>query len=79
MVIPTNFPLASKEKKVTLLPLSPKEVNEEKKQMVEKRKGEKTHLKAQRVRKNAKKSLISLKRVKKIILAQKQVFFCLSK
>jgi len=41
MAIPTSFPLASKGKKITLLPLSPREVNEDQIQMLKKRKEEK--------------------------------------
>jgi len=61
-------------KKITLLPLSPKEVNEDQMQMIKKRKEEK----AQGHGKEAKKSIISHKGVKKVILAQKQVFLALS-
>ena len=59
-------------KRITLLPLSPKEVNDDKKQMFEKRKEEKVQLMAHT--KEARKSLISFKGAKKVMLSQKQIF-----
>ena len=61
-------------KKITLLPLSPREVNEEQIQMLNKRKEEK----AQGHGKEAKNSMISLKGVKKVMLAQKPIFLTYS-
>jgi len=54
-------------KKITLLPLSPKEVSDDQKQMFEKRKEEKAQLKVHT--KDAKKSLISFKGVKNVMLS----------
>jgi len=65
-------------KKITLLPLSPREVNEDQIQMLKKRKEEKVQQKAQGHGKEAKKSMISLKGVKKVMLAQKPIFLAYS-
>ena len=65
-------------KKITLLPLSPREVNEDQIQMLKKRKEEKAQKKAQGHGKEAKKSMISLKGVKKVMLAQKPLFLVYS-
>jgi len=59
-------------KRITLLPLSPKEVSDDQKQMFEKRKEEKAQLMVHT--KEARKSLISFKGAKKVMLSQKQVF-----
>jgi len=69
-----KFSVSFKGKKIRLLPFSPKEVNEDQKQMIKKIKEEKVQLKAQGHEKEAKKSMISLKEVKKAMFSQKQVF-----
>jgi len=73
MAMPTSFPLASKAK-ITSLPLSLREVNEDQIQMLKKRKEEKAQKKVQGHGKEAKKSMISLNGVKKVMLAQKPIF-----
>ena len=65
-----KFSFSFQGKKVTLLPLSPREVNEDQIQMLKKRKEEK----AQGYDNESKKSMISLKGVKKVMLAQKPIF-----
>jgi len=64
-------------KNITFLPLSPKEVSEDQMQMIKKRKEEKVQVKAQGHGKEAKKSMISHKGIKKVMLAQKQIFLAL--
>jgi len=66
-----KFSFKFQGKKITLLPLSFKEVNADQMQMIKKRKEKKAQMKAQRHVKEAKKSMISLKRVKKVMLANK--------
>ena len=68
-----KFSFSFQGKKITLLPLSPKEVNEDQMQMLKKRKEEKAQRKVQGNGKEAKKSMISLKGIKKVMFAQKQV------
>ena len=66
-----KFTFSFQGKKITLLPLSPREVNEDQLQMIKKRKEEKAQKKAQR---HESKSMITLKGVKKVMLAQKPIF-----
>ena len=67
-----KFTFSFQGKKITLLPLSPREVNEDQLQMIKKRKEEKAQKKAQGH--ESKKSMITLKGVKKVMLAQKPIF-----
>ena len=73
MVMPTSFPLASKAKNY-ITTFSPREVNEDQIQMLKKRKEEKAQKKAQGHGNDSKKSMITLKGVKKVMLAQKSIF-----
>ena len=63
-----KFTFSFQGKKITLLPLSPREVNEDQLQMIKKRKEEKAR------GHESKKSMITLKGVKKVMLAQKPIF-----
>jgi len=65
-----KFSFSFPSKKITLLPLSPREINEDQIQMLKKRKEKK----AQGHGNESKKIMITLKGVKKVMLAQKPIF-----
>jgi len=65
-----KFSFSFQGKKITLLPLSPREVNEDQIQMLKKKRKEK----AQGHGNESKKSMISLKGVKEVMLTQKPIF-----
>jgi len=67
-----KFTFSFQAKNITLLPLSPREVNKDQLQMIKKRKEEKAQKKAQGH--ESKKSMITLKGVKKVMFAQKPIF-----
>ena len=69
-----KFTFSFQGKKITLLPLSPREVNEDQLQMIKKRKEENAQKKAQGHDNESKKSMITFKGVKKVMLAQKPIF-----